>query len=81
MRATAGAAALVGCAALALKGFPVVGAKATGIIAAIAVLYLVVGVKGSHGASYDVMSAVWYGAAAIGSVALLFFIRLHGWPL
>ena len=81
VRATAAAAALVGCAALALKGFPVVGAKATGIIAAIAVLYLVVGVKGSHGANYDVMSACWYAAAAIGSVALLFFIRLHGWPL
>jgi hypothetical protein len=81
VRATAGTAALVGCAALALKGFPVVGAKATGIIAAVSLLYLVVGIRGSHGASYDVMSALWYAAAAIGSVALLVFIKTHGLPL
>jgi hypothetical protein len=80
-RAMFGAAALVGCAVLAVKGFPVVGAKATGIIAAIALLYLVVGVKGSHTASYDVISACWYAAAAVGSVVLLVFIRRHGWPL
>ena len=59
VRATAGAAALVGCAALALKGFPVVGAKATGIISAIGLLYLVVGINGSHGAYYDIISALW----------------------
>jgi hypothetical protein len=79
VRATAGAAALIGCAALALKGFPVIGGKATGIIAAMAALYLVVGVKGSHGAQYDFMSAFWYAASAIGGVALLIFIRAHGW--
>jgi hypothetical protein len=81
VRATAGAAALVGCAVLAVKGFPLVGAKATMGIAALALLYLVVGVKGSHGANYDFMSAFWYAATAVGSVALLVFIRRHGWPL
>lgn len=81
VRGTAAAAALVGCAALAVKGFPLVGAKATTGIAALALLYLIVGVKGSHGASYDSMSAFWYAATALGSVALLVFIKLHGWPL
>jgi hypothetical protein len=81
VRATCGAAGLVGCAALALTRFPVVGAKATGFIAAVALLYLVVGVKGSHGASYDVMSAIWYAAAAVGSLALLVYIRHNGLPL
>jgi hypothetical protein len=79
VRATAGAAALVGCAVNAVKHFPLIGAKPTGIIAAVALLYLVVGIRGSHGASYDVMSAFWYAATAIGSVALLVFIRGHGW--
>jgi hypothetical protein len=80
-RATLGAAALVGCAVLAVKGFPVIGARATMGIAALALLYLVVGVKGSHGANYDVMSAFWYGATALGCVALLVFIKHHGLPL
>jgi hypothetical protein len=81
VRATFGAAALVGCAVLAVKHFPVIGAKATMGIAALALLYLVVGVKGSHGASYDFISAFWYTATAIGCAALLVFIKLHGWPL
>jgi hypothetical protein len=81
VRAMAGAAALVGVAVNAVKHFPLIGAKPSGIIAALALLYLVVGVKGSHGASYDVISACYYGAGAIGAVALLIFFRLHGWPL
>jgi hypothetical protein len=81
VRATAGAAALVGCAALAVKHFPVIGAKATGIVAAVSLLYLVVGIRGSHSASYDVISACWYAAGAIGAVALLVFVKHHGWPL
>jgi hypothetical protein len=79
VRATFGAAALIGCAAFALKGFPLIGARATMGLAALALLYLVVGVKGSHGAQYDFMSAFWYAASAIGGVALLIFIRAHGW--
>jgi hypothetical protein len=81
VRAMAGAAALVGCAVLAVKGFPLVGARVTMGIAALALLYLVVGVKGSHGASYDFFSALWYAVTAIASVALLVFIKLHGWLL
>jgi hypothetical protein len=79
VRATGGAAALIGCAALALKGFPLIGAKPTGLIAAMAALYLIVGIKGSHGAQYDFFSAFWYAATALGGVALLVFIRVHGW--
>ena len=77
VRATAGAAALILCAVLALKGFPVLGAKGTGIVAAFALLYLVVGIRGSHGASYDFMSAFWYAAGALGGVALCVFMMLH----
>ena len=80
VRAMAGAAALILCAALALKGFPVLGAKGTGIVAAFALLYLVVGIRGSHGASYDFMSAFWYAAGALGGVALCVFMMLHQVP-
>ena len=78
-RATAGAFVLVGCATLALHGFPVGGWKVTAGIAALALLYLVVGVRGSQGSRFDVMSVFYWAALVIGCVALLGYIE--GFPL
>jgi hypothetical protein len=78
-RATAGIFVLVLCAVLAVNGFPIVGWKATAAIAALAGLYLVVGVAGSHGARFDFMAAFWWGALALGCAGLLIFIG--GFPL
>jgi hypothetical protein len=80
-RATAGAFLLVGCAILAAHGFPVIGWQATAIIAAFALLYLVVGIHGAQGASFDFMSAFWWGVLALGSAVLLGFVKLNGFPL
>jgi hypothetical protein len=76
-RATGGAFALVGCAVLAAHGFPVVGPKLTAGIAAFALLYLVVGINGAHGATFDVMSVFWWAVLALGGVALL-VVRING---
>jgi hypothetical protein len=73
-RATAGAFVLVGCAVLALNGFPVVGWQVTAGIAALAVLYLVVGIHGSQGARFDFMAVFWPATLALGCLALLIFI-------
>src|SRR5690242_13757374 len=54
-RATGGAFVLVVCVILAAHGFPVIGWQATAIIAAFALLYLVVGIHGAQGASFDFM--------------------------
>jgi predicted Na+-dependent transporter len=77
-RATAGAFVLVACAVFADHGFPVVGSRLTAGIAAFALLYLVVGLRGAHGAAFDVMSAFWWAALALGGAALLAFGRITG---
>jgi hypothetical protein len=74
-RASAGAFVLAGCAMLALYGFPVVGWQVTAGIAALALLYVVVGIHGSRGARFDFMGGVfWPAALALGCLALLIFI-------
>jgi hypothetical protein len=73
-RATAGAFVLVGCAVLAVYGFPVIGWQMTAGIAALALLYLVVGIHGSQGARFDFMAAFWPAVLALGCLALLVFI-------
>jgi hypothetical protein len=69
-RATAGIFALVICAILAAHGFPVIGWKPTAGIAAVALLYLLVGMHGSQ--SVDVMAGIWWAALVIGVVVFLF---------
>jgi hypothetical protein len=78
MRATGGAFALALCAALAASGFPYLGKQITGGVAALALLYLVVGILGARGARFDVMSLIWWGVLAAGAAALLAF---KGFPL
>jgi hypothetical protein len=73
-RAAGGAFVLVVCAVLAVYGFPVIGWQITAGIAALALLYLVVGVCGSQGARFDFMRVFWPAALALGCVALLIFI-------
>lgn len=73
-RATAGAFVLVVCAVLAVNGFPVIGWQITAGIGAIALLYLVVGIHGSQGERFDVMSVFWWGLLVLGCTALLVFI-------
>jgi hypothetical protein len=80
-RATCGAFALALCAALAASGFPYLGAKITGCIAAVALLYLGVGILGARGARFDWMSAFWWGVLAAGAAVLLGFVKLNGFPL
>jgi hypothetical protein len=75
-RATGGAFVLVACAVLAFHGFPVIGWQATAIIAAFALLYLVVGIHGSQGATFDFMSAFWWGVLAIAGVVA--FVHFQG---
>jgi len=70
-RATGGAFVLALCAALAASGFPYLGPKITGGVAAFALLYLVVGIFGARGARFDVMSLFWWAALALGAAALL----------
>jgi hypothetical protein len=78
-RATAGAFVLVGCAAVAFYGFPVIGWQVTAVIAALALLYLCVGIHGSQGARFDFMAVFWPCAVALGCLALLIFIGGF-WP-
>jgi hypothetical protein len=47
-----------------------IGGYMAGGMAALGLLYLVVGIHGAHGARFDFMSAFWW-ATAIGCVALL----------
>jgi hypothetical protein len=70
-RATAGAFVLVGCAVLAIHGFPVVGWQITAALAVVALLYLVVGVHGSQGARFDLMSPFWWGVLALIAASAL----------
>jgi hypothetical protein len=79
-RATFGAFGLVICAVLAVSGFPVVGWKVTAGIAVFALLYLGVGLHGSQGSRFDVMSALWWAVLALGCAALLGFLFI-GFPL
>ena len=74
-RATAGGFVLVACIVLAAHGFPVIGWQATAGIATLALLYLVVGIHGSQGATFDFMSAFWWGVLAIGCAAALAFFN------
>jgi hypothetical protein len=78
MRATVAVFVLVFCGWLAAKGFPFIGPKGTGAIAAFALLYLVVGISGSRGARVDWMSLFWMAAAAVGCAA---FLMMKGMPL
>jgi hypothetical protein len=79
-RATAGAFVLVGCAVLAVHGFPVVGWRVTAGIAALSVLYLVVGIHGAQGTRIDVMSCFWWGVLVVIAGAALAF-KFMGFPL
>ena len=78
IRATVAVFVLVFCGWLAAKGFPFVGPKITGAIAASAGLYLIVGISGSRGARVDWMSLFWMAAAAVGCAA---FLIMKGMPL
>jgi hypothetical protein len=69
------------CAALAASGFPYLGPKITGCIAAAALLYLGVGILGARGARFDVMSLIWWGLLAAGAAALVAFNKQLGLPL
>lgn len=80
IRATAGAFVLVSCAVLAAHGFPVVGSKLTAGLAAIALLYLVVGIHGAHGTRFDPMSVFWWAVLAVIAAAVLVF-KFAGFPL
>jgi apolipoprotein N-acyltransferase len=80
-RATGGAFVLVACIVLAAHGFPVIGWQITAVLAGFALLYLVVGVHGAHGATFDVMAAFWWGVLALGAAVLLGFVKLNGFPL
>ena len=73
-RATWGAFGLVICAVIAANGFPVVGWEVTAGIAALALLYLIVGIQGSRGARFDFMAVFWRSVLALGCLALLIFI-------
>ena len=67
-RASAGAGGLVACLVLAAHGFPVVGSKLTTGIAALALLYLIVGIVGTVRAerlTFDLMAVFW--RCALGS--------------
>jgi hypothetical protein len=66
---------LVGCAVLAVHGFPVVGPLLTAGLAGFALLYLVVGIHGAQGSRIDPMSVFWWGVLALGCGALLVFIE------
>jgi hypothetical protein len=73
-RAAGGAFVLVVCAVLAFYGFPLIGWHVTAGIAALALLYLIVGICGSQGARFDFINRVfWPSALALGCVALLVF--------
>jgi hypothetical protein len=76
-RATCGAFVLVGCAVLAAHGFPVIGPKLTGALAAIAMLYLVVGIHGAHGTRFDPMSVFWWAVLAVIAGGSLVFAFLE----
>jgi hypothetical protein len=75
-RATAGAF----CAVLAVHGCPVVGPELTAGIAALALLYLVVGIHGTRGARFDVVSSFWWAVLVVIAGALLAF-TFKGFPL
>jgi hypothetical protein len=79
-RATAGAFVLVGCAVLAIHGFPVVGWQITAALAVVGLLYVVVGVHGFQGARFDLMSPFWWGLLVLIAGAALAF-RFVGFPL
>lgn len=79
MRVVGAVGALVGCIVFAAHGFPVVGPEPTAGVAALAVLYLVVGVIGTvrtESLTFDLMSVFWRCALVIGCVALLIFAKL-----
>lgn len=78
IRATIAVFVLVFCGWLAAKGFPFIGPKVTGAIAAFALLYLMVGISVSRGARADWMSLFWLAAAALGCAA---FLIMNGMPL
>jgi hypothetical protein len=77
-RATAGAFVLALCAVIAANGFPVVGPELTAGIAACGLLYFCVGIHGSQGARFDVLSVFWRVVLALGCGALL---AIKGFPL
>jgi hypothetical protein len=77
-RATFAAFILALCAVIAANGFPVVGPELTAGIAAFGLLYLCVGIHGSQGARFDVMSIFWRVVLALGCGALL---AIKGFPL
>jgi hypothetical protein len=80
-RATAGAFVLVGCAVLAVHGFPIAGPLATGGLALGALLYLIVGIHGARSpGAFDPMSAFWWAVLVMIAGALLAF-RFLGFPL
>jgi hypothetical protein len=78
IRATVAVFVLVLCGWVAAKGFPFIGAKPTGAIAAFAALNLLVGISGARGARVDWMSLFWMAVAALGCAA---FLIIKGFPL
>lgn len=76
-RAAGGAFVLVLCLFLAANGFPVIGGHVTAAISALALLYVVVGVVGSQGSRFDVMSVFWWGVVVVIAGATLAFVLLE----
>jgi hypothetical protein len=79
LRVVGSVGALVACIVFAAHGFPVVGPEPTAGVAALAVLYLVVGVIGTVRAerlTFDLMAVFWRCALVIGCVALLIYAKL-----
>jgi hypothetical protein len=52
----------------------------TAVLAAVALLYVVVGVHGFQSARFDLMSPFWWGLLALIATAMLAF-RFVGFPL
>lgn len=79
VRVVGAVGALVACIVFAAHGFPVFGAEPTAGIAALALLYLVVGIVGTVRAerlTFDLMAVFWRCALVIGCVALLIYAKL-----
>jgi hypothetical protein len=73
-RATAGGFLVTLCIGAAASGIPFRYPGGEWVLASVAssgLLYLCVGVAGSHGARFDVMSVVWWSVGALGCVAVL----------
>jgi hypothetical protein len=81
MRAVGAIGALVGCMVFAAHGFPVVGPGPAAGVAAVALLYLTVGIFSiirAERLTFDLMAVYWRCALVIGAAALFVYAKLGG---